>query len=88
MVHVSLVSGVIRKEGLFMSESESDRNITVTAQERAHPALRKLARACIALARQLVGEASSSIQQPPAPPASGTPTTEDVAASAEEQPDD
>jgi hypothetical protein len=36
-----------------MSEPHSDRSIIVTAQERAHPALRKLARACIALARQL-----------------------------------
>lgn len=35
-----------------MSES-SDHPITVTAQKRAHPALQKLARACIALARQL-----------------------------------
>jgi len=36
-----------------MSESESDRPITITAQPKAHPAIRKLARACIALARQL-----------------------------------
>lgn len=36
-----------------MSEPGSDRPVTVTAQERAHPALRKLARACIALARHL-----------------------------------
>jgi hypothetical protein len=36
-----------------MSESESDRPITITAQSKAHPAIRKLARACIALARQL-----------------------------------
>jgi hypothetical protein len=68
-----------------MSESESDRNITVTAQERAHPALRKLARACIALARQLVGESSPSVQQPLAPPTPETATKEDGAASAEEQ---
>ncbi len=36
-----------------MSEPESDRPITITAQTKAHPAIRKLARACIALARQL-----------------------------------
>lgn len=36
-----------------MSETSSDRPVTVTAQEHAHPAIRKLARACIALARQL-----------------------------------
>jgi hypothetical protein len=33
-----------------MPES-SDRPVIVTAEERAHPALRKLARACLALAR-------------------------------------
>jgi hypothetical protein len=42
-----------------MSEP-SEHPIIVSAQERAHPALRKLARACIALARQL--------QQPPKSP--------------------
>jgi hypothetical protein len=68
-----------------MSESESDRNITVTAQERAHPALRKLARACIALARQLVSESSPSVQQPPVSPAPEKTTKKDGAASAEEQ---
>jgi hypothetical protein len=35
-----------------MSEP-SEHPVIVTAQERTHPALRKLARACIALARQL-----------------------------------
>lgn len=44
-----------------MSEPDSTRHIKVTAQERVHPAIRKLARACIALARQLSG--------PPALPA-------------------
>jgi hypothetical protein len=34
-----------------MSEPESERSIFVTAEERTHPALRKLARACLALAR-------------------------------------
>ena len=36
-----------------MSESGSDRPVVVTAEERLHPALRKLARACLALARHL-----------------------------------
>lgn len=36
-----------------MSETSSDRPVNVTAQERTHPAIHKLARACIALARQL-----------------------------------
>ena len=43
-----------------MSNSDSTRPVTVTAEAHAHPALRKLARACIALARQL--------QQPVSPP--------------------
>ncbi len=30
---------------------ESEQHVTVTAEERVHPAIRKLARACIALAR-------------------------------------
>ena len=34
-----------------MSESILEQPHSVTAQERLHPALRKLARACIALAR-------------------------------------
>ena len=35
-----------------MPESVSHQPIRVTAQERSHPAVRKLARACIAIARQ------------------------------------
>ncbi len=42
-----------------MSESDSDRSVIVTAEERTHPALRKLAQACLALARHL-REGSSS----------------------------
>jgi hypothetical protein len=38
-----------------MSEPISDRRIKVTAQERSHPAIRKLARACLAIARQQLG---------------------------------
>ena len=30
---------------------ESEQHVTVTSEERVHPAIRKLARACIALAR-------------------------------------
>ena len=36
-----------------MHEPLSDHRITVTGQERVHPAIQKLARACIALAHQL-----------------------------------
>ena len=46
-----------------MSESGSNRPITVTAKEHLHPALRKLARACLALARHL-----SANSTPPEPP--------------------
>lgn len=35
--------------------SESEQPVTVTAEERVHPAIRKLARACIALARFRLG---------------------------------
>jgi hypothetical protein len=34
-----------------MPESGSNQHVTVTAEERAHPAILKLARACIAIAR-------------------------------------
>lgn len=36
-----------------MPTPDSTRPIIVTGEERSHPALHKLARACIALARQL-----------------------------------
>lgn len=41
-----------------MIEPTSDHPVRVTAEERTHPAILKLAHACIALARQLAGEAS------------------------------
>jgi hypothetical protein len=41
-----------------MSEPGSDQPIIVTAEERAHPAIAKLARALIALARLRVGQAA------------------------------
>ena len=34
-----------------MSESESEHPITISGDEKPHPAIRSLARACIALAR-------------------------------------
>lgn len=33
-----------------MSEDHSDRSVKITASQRAHPAIRTIARACIALA--------------------------------------
>lgn len=49
-----------------MSHHYVNREVHVTAQERAHPALRVLARACIALARhELAAERRTS------PPAAG-----------------
>lgn len=41
-----------------MSESKTVQPVAVTAQERLHPAIRKLARACLALARPLAGSAT------------------------------
>ena len=41
-----------------MPEPASERNIIVTAEEKAHPAIRKLARALLALARLKVGQSS------------------------------
>lgn len=43
-----------------MPEPDSDRPVNITAEERAHPAIRKLARACIAFARQLAEATTSS----------------------------
>lgn len=34
-----------------MSESDSEHTITISGDEKPHPAIRSLARACIALAR-------------------------------------
>jgi hypothetical protein len=39
-----------------MSEPVSDQRIIVTGEERTHPAIRKLARAMIALAKLKVGQ--------------------------------
>jgi hypothetical protein len=44
-----------------MSEPVSDQRVIVTAEERAHPAIAKLARALIALARLRVGQAAPEI---------------------------
>lgn len=49
----------------------SEQPIIVTAQERAHPALRKLARACIALGR-LLHETSDAASAPSATAAETT----------------
>ena len=53
-----------------MPESGSNQHVTVTAEERAHPAILKLARACIALARQLSGSPSAEVS--PAVPGQST----------------
>jgi hypothetical protein len=47
-----------------MPESNSNQQVTVTAEERAHPAIVKLARACIALARDLAGSPSAEQSSP------------------------
>lgn len=65
-----LVSGSNRKE-VYLSEPTSDHSMRVTAEERAHPAIRKLARACIAIALlQLADDSSAETTSLlPAPPA-------------------
>jgi hypothetical protein len=55
-----------------MSQAESDQQITVTAEERAHPAVRKLARAAILVARQQLSDeqattAETGMAKPAAP---------------------
>jgi hypothetical protein len=54
-----------------MADSASSHHVSVTAQERVHPAVAKLARACLALARlKLVrsapAESDDDLTQPPA----------------------
>jgi hypothetical protein len=61
-------SSVNPKGGFCMSETGSDHPVNVTAQERAHPAIRKLARACIALVRQRLEAAGASPPVPKATP--------------------
>lgn len=61
-----------------MTDEPSDRQIRVTREERPHPALRKLGRACIALARwQRQQEQHLDVEpDPPASPAGSTSTVE------------
>ena len=47
-----------------MSEPGWDARVSITAQERTHPAIRKLARACIALARWSGGSVSRASARP------------------------
>lgn len=47
-----------RREVFYMQEPDSVRPVLVTGQERAHPALRTLARACIAIAREAITRSS------------------------------
>jgi hypothetical protein len=47
---------------------DSTRPVHVTARERAHPALRTLARACIALARLATGSSEPEQPQPSSAP--------------------
>lgn len=53
----ALISVDNREEGTIMSESDKERPVSVTGEERLHPAIRKLSRACIALARHVAGSA-------------------------------
>jgi hypothetical protein len=49
-----------------LSESNLDHSVRVTAEQRPHPALRKLARACIALALLQLGGKPPTAQPPAA----------------------
>lgn len=53
-----------------MAEKPQNRPVIVTGtEERAHPALQKLARACLTLARLRPGMSTSELQDVPNPPA-------------------
>ena len=47
-----------------MTDTASDKPVHITAEERPHPALQKLARACIALARLRRDEERAREEQP------------------------
>lgn len=47
-----------------MSQPDSDQPVTVTAEERTHPALRKLARAAVLLARQQLSDKEATAAEP------------------------
>jgi hypothetical protein len=59
--HEALVSGLLERR-FSLTELNSDRPVRVTAEQRAHPALRRLARACIAIALLQLADESSSAQ--------------------------
>ena len=46
-----------------MHEPDINQRVVVTAQERAHPAIAKLARACLALARHAAGSPAPQLSQ-------------------------
>ncbi len=54
---------------------ESEHHVTVTAEERVHPAVRKLARACIALARFQLGRQPAPGEKSGAAGAAVSPST-------------
>jgi hypothetical protein len=56
-------------------EPNSNNPVRVTAEQRSHPALRKLARACIALALIQLASKSSAESVPPAEPAAESAAT-------------
>lgn len=54
-----------------MAENTTEPPVTVTGEERPHPALRKLGRACIALVRWQRGELDRMANAPTTPSATG-----------------
>jgi hypothetical protein len=65
-----------------MSEEYQDRPVKITSVPRAHPAIRAIARACIALARwqreQEANNPPASAEQATTPHLQATKTTEEV----------
>ena len=79
----ALVSGLSERR-FCLTEPNSDRPVTVTAEERAHPAIRKLARACIAIALLQLADQSSPTQSAPSTEQPEGQPKDDTAASGQE----
>lgn len=57
-----------------MNNNQSDKPVHVTGEERLHPALRKLGRACIALARWQRDQQATAAERTSTPSAGGSET--------------
>lgn len=57
--------GTQSERRFYLTEPNVDRPVIVTAKERAHPAIRKLARACIAIALLHLADQSTASASTP-----------------------